>query len=417
MPPSNNFQSISQLDDTQTLDCIIIGGGAAGLMCAAQAAMLGKTVTVLDHSNKVGKKILMSGGGRCNFTNYYVEPNNYLSANAHFCKSALARFSQYDFLDLVHKHQIPYHEKTLGQLFCDNKASDILNLLLNECSYHRVNIHTHCIIHHVAKLAPEPNTHARFTLHTSLGNIHCKSLVVATGGLSIPTMGATGFGYDIAKQFGLKITPRLASLVPFTFKGKTLITAQTLAGVALPVTISCQNQHFKEALLFTHKGISGPAVLQISNYWLPEQTITINFLPELILADQIEQWKKDAQKSALKNLLTQFLPKRFISEWLIAEELVSIGEKTVADLSHNDIAALTAAFNQWSCVPAGTEGYKTAEVTRGGVDTDEVSSKTFEAKKVPGLFFIGEVLDVTGWLGGYNFQWAWASGYCAAQFV
>jgi predicted Rossmann fold flavoprotein len=406
-------------NNEETLDCIVIGGGAAGLMCAAQAAMLGKKVMVLDHSNKVGKKILMSGGGRCNFTNYVVEPKNYLSANSHFCKSALARFSQYDFLDLVHKHNIPYHEKTLGQLFCDNKASDILNLLLDECSQHQVKIHTHCTVTNIAALATNPDQQdfARFALTTSFGNIQCRSLVIATGGLSIPTMGATGFGYDIAKQFGLKVTPRFASLVPFTFKGKALITAQTLAGVALPVSIESQGQHFKEALLFTHKGISGPAVLQISNYWLPDQTITINFLPELILADQIEQWKSDSQKSELKNLLTRLLPKRFVTEWLIAEDLVSIGDKTVADLSHNDINALSAAFNHWRCVPAGTEGYKTAEVTRGGVNTDEISSKTFESKKVPGLFFIGEVLDVTGWLGGYNFQWAWASGYCAAQFV
>ncbi|MDZ7924460.1 MAG: NAD(P)/FAD-dependent oxidoreductase [Marinagarivorans sp.] len=410
---------LTHFNDKETLDCIIIGGGAAGLMCAAQAAMLGKNVTVLDHSNKVGKKILMSGGGRCNFTNYNVEPNNYLGTNIHFCKSALARFNQYDFLDLVHKHQIPYHEKTLGQLFCDNKASDILNLLLHECDNNGVKIYTHCSINRIAALAPEQNTSARFRLTTSLGNIRCKSLVIATGGLSIPTMGATGFGYDIAKQFGLKITPRLASLVPFTFKGKTLATAQALAGVALPVAIysHSQDQIFKEALLFTHKGISGPAVLQISNYWLPDQTVTINFLPELILADQIEQWKNEGQKAEVKNLLTRHLPKRFISEWLLAEELTSIGDKTLADLSRSDIDALTTAFNRWTCVPAGTEGYKTAEVTRGGINTDEVSSKTFEAKKVPGLFFIGEVLDVTGWLGGFNFQWAWASGYCAAQFV
>jgi len=408
----------------ETFDCIVIGGGAAGLMCAAQAAMLGKKVTVLDHSNKVGKKILMSGGGRCNFTNYVVEPKNYLSANPHFCKSALARFSQYDFLDLVHKHNIPYHEKTLGQLFCDNKASDILNLLLDECRQHQVKIHTHCSVMNITALSNQHNStpsnqnnSARFALTTSLGNIQCQSLVIATGGLSIPTMGATGFGYDIAKQFGLKITPRFASLVPFTFKGKALATAQTLAGVALPVRIQCQGQEFKEALLFTHKGISGPAVLQISNYWLPDQSITINFLPESSLVDQIEQWKNESQKSEIKNLLTRLLPKRFVSEWLIAEELVSAGDKTVADLSHNDIDALSAAFNHWTCVPAGTEGYKTAEVTRGGVNTDEISSKTFEAKKVPGLFFIGEVLDVTGWLGGFNFQWAWASGYCAAQFV
>ena len=399
-------------------DCIVIGGGAAGLMCAAQAGLRGLQVAVLDHANKVGKKILMSGGGRCNFTNYYVEPSNYISANPHFCKSALARFTQYDFLDLVHRHGLAYHEKTLGQLFCDNKASDILNILLAECDAAGASIHTHCTINHIQTCPNPQNSQARFTLTTSLGPIECRSLVVATGGLSIPTMGATGYGYDIAKQFGLKITPRYASLVPFTFKGELLTRAQNLAGVALPVHISCQQHSFKESLLFTHKGISGPAVLQISNYWYPDNPLTINFLPGIRLPTAIDEWKNNGEKAELKNLLARLLPKRFVHEWLNTEpSLQGLGEKTAAQLNHANIHTLEQQLQHWPCTPAGTEGNKTAEVTRGGVDTQEVSSKTFEAHKVPGLFFVGEVLDVTGWLGGFNFQWAWASGYCAGQFV
>lgn len=409
-------------------DCVIIGGGAAGLMCAAQAGLLGKSVTILDHANKVGKKILMSGGGRCNFTNYFIEPSNYLSANPHFCKSALSRYTQYDFLELVGRHQLAFHEKTLGQLFCDNKAKDILNILLAECDSAGVRIATGCTVN---SITPSIETHCsadqeqlvRFTLATSQGSIQCRSLVIATGGLSIPTMGATGFGYDIAKQFGLRVTPKHAALVPFTFKNELLALAQSLAGVALPVTIACENttygyQSFKEALLFTHKGISGPAVLQASNYWLPDDALIINFLPNHDLTAQLQQWQQEGQKAELKTLLSRLLPKRFVLAWLAYDsQLAHLAEKTPAQLTPKEINALNQAFHHWQCIPNGTEGYKTAEVTRGGVNTDDVSSKTFEAKKVPGLFFVGEVLDVTGWLGGFNFQWAWASGYCAAQFV
>lgn len=410
-------------------DCVIIGGGAAGLMCAAQAGLLGKSVTVLDHANKVGKKILMSGGGRCNFTNYFVEPSNYLSTNPHFCKSALSRYTQYDFLALVGRHQLAYHEKTLGQLFCDNKAKDILNILLDECDSAGVRIATQCSIHSVKRIEPQAGndhdgaTTPRYELATSQGAVQCHSLVIATGGLSIPTMGATGLGYDLAKQFGLRITPKHAALVPFTFKGPLLALAQSLAGVALPVTIECDNtsygyQSFKEALLFTHKGISGPVVLQISNYWMPDDALSINFLPDHDLAAQLTLWQQEGQKAELKTLLSRLLPKRFVLAWLAYDtQLASLAEKTLVQLEPKDIAALTQALHHWPCVPAGTEGYKTAEVTRGGINTDDVSSKTFEAKAAPGLFFVGEVLDVTGWLGGFNFQWAWASGYCAAQYV
>ena len=424
-----------------SFDCIVIGGGAAGLMCAAQAAQRGKSVAILDHANKVGKKILMSGGGRCNFTNYYVEPSNYLCSNPHFCKSALSRYTQYDFLELVHKHNIPYHEKTLGQLFCDNKAKDILNALLAECDQYGVRVTTHCSITHLEAIAPEgtsssgteadfkrphfehpigpENKHqARYRLQTSLGEYRAHSVVIATGGLSIPTMGATGFGYDIAKQFGLRITPKAASLVPFTFKGALLERCQQLAGLSLNVTLQCHDQAFTEGLLFTHKGLSGPAALQISNYWFPEDPLEINFLPEEEIGVCLEQWQSQGDKSSLKNLLSQHLPKRFVLTWLCQHlAMESMLNKTVFDLSNADKQQLIEAIHHYICIPNGTEGFKTAEVTRGGVNTDDISSKTFEAKQVAGLFFIGEVLDVTGWLGGFNFQWAWASGYCAARYV
>ncbi len=408
---------------TGYFDCIIIGGGAAGLMCAAQTALRGKSVAILDHANKVGKKILMSGGGRCNFTNYYVEPSNYLCSNPHFCKSALSRYTQYDFLELVHKHNIPYHEKTLGQLFCDNKAKDILNALLTECDESGVRVTTHCSINHLEAIEPAPsssssNGQPRYRLQTSLGEFQAHSVVIATGGLSIPTMGATGLGYDIAKQFGLSITPKVASLVPFTFKGTLLERCQQLAGLSLNVTIQCRDQAFTEGLLFTHKGLSGPAALQISNYWHPEDVLKINFLPLEDISLGLEKWRHQNDKSSVKNLLCQHLPKRFVIEWLCQHSAMeTMLNKTVFDLSNSEKQQLAKAIHHYTCTPNGTEGFKTAEVTRGGVNTDDISSKTFEAKKVAGLFFIGEVLDVTGWLGGFNFQWAWASGYCAAQYV
>jgi predicted Rossmann fold flavoprotein len=407
-------------------DCVIIGAGAAGLMCAATAGQRGRRVLLVDHANKVGKKILMSGGGRCNFTNQWVEPANFLSANPHFCISALKRFSQYDFLSLVDKHQLAYHEKTLGQLFCDNRAKDILNILLAECEAGGVTIETRCEVKGISRLAsvdaqadPEATETdmARFELQTALGPVRCQSLVVATGGPSIPTLGASGFGYDLARQFGLRVTDLQASLVPLTLKGEQLTLAQSLAGVALPVRISCNNQTFKEALLFTHKGMSGPAVLQISNYWHPGEAVQINFLPDQDLSAVVREWQQAGEKAELKTLLSRLLPKRFVLAWLAFPELQLLADKPVAQLSHTDIAALVSVFQSWSCVPAGTEGYKTAEVTRGGVCTDQISSKTFETKSVAGLYFVGEVLDVTGWLGGFNFQWAWSSGWCAGQYV
>ncbi len=388
-------------------DSIIIGGGAAGLMCAATAGYRARKVMVLDHANKVGKKILMSGGGRCNFTNFNIAPNNYLSANNHFCKSALSRYTPADFIELVERYGIAYHEKALGQLFCDNKASDILNLLLSECEYAGVTIHTQCEIFVVSKTAQG------FDLQTTLGYFTCESLVVATGGLSIPTLGATGKGYDLAQQFGLKCTAKQASLVPFTITDKWAPVISDLSGLSLEVRVTCNKQQFREPLLFTHRGLSGPAILQISNYWHSGDTIAVDFYPAGNLLELMQQWRAQGNKSELKNLLATVLPKRFAKAWL--EQ--SVGNKPLHQYNDKELTRIVQHFHQWTITPSSTEGYRTAEVTRGGVDTDEVSSKTFEAKKVAGLYFVGEVLDVTGWLGGFNFQWAWASGYCAGQYV
>lgn len=393
-------------------DCVIIGGGAAGLMCAATAGFRGRSVAVLDHANKVGKKILMSGGGRCNFTNYDVSPENFISDNPHFCISALRRYTPYDFLALVQGYDLQYHEKALGQLFCDHKSRDILDILLAECDQAGVSIQTRCTIESIEK------TDSGFTLTTTNGGVQCESLVVATGGLSIPTMGATGFGYQIAKQFGLPVTEREAALVPFTLSGQWLEIARSLSGVSLPVTVECGEQRFAEALLFTHRGLSGPAILQISNYWHRQEAITIDCLPGESLAELLNQWRSDGQKTTLKNRLSRHLPKRFVETWLELPIFPSgLQDKPLAEWSRADMEALCEGFHRWQIVPPGTEGYRTAEVTRGGVDTQAVSSKTFETRAVPGLYFIGEVLDVTGWLGGYNFQWAWASGHCAGQVI
>ncbi|WP_027328929.1 NAD(P)/FAD-dependent oxidoreductase [Marinimicrobium agarilyticum] len=393
-------------------DVIVIGGGAAGLMCAATAGQRGRRVAVLDHANKVGKKILMSGGGRCNFTNVNVTPEQFISRNPHFCISALRRYTPYDFLDLVHGYDLAYHEKTLGQLFCDHKSRDILDILLAECDKGGVEVRTRCAVETIEQ------RESGFTLTTTLGGIQCESLVIATGGLSIPTMGATGYGYRVAQQFGLPVTEREAALVPFTLSGHWLEIAQSLSGVSLPVTAECGDQRFAEALLFTHRGLSGPAVLQISNYWHTGEAVTIDLLPTESLEELLEQWRADGQKTTLKNRLSRYLPRRFVETWLELPLFPkAVREKPLAELSRKEMAALCDGFHRWQIVPPGTEGYRTAEVTRGGVDTDAVSSKTFEAKNVSGLYFVGEVLDVTGWLGGYNFQWAWASGYCAGQYV
>jgi len=403
----------------QHTDVLIIGAGAAGLMCAAAAAARGRKVVVVDHANKVGKKILMSGGGRCNFTNMEVLPKHYLSANEHFCKSALARYTQWDFIGLVLKHGVAYHEKKLGQLFCDNKAQDILDLLLDECAQAGASIVTHCEIHTITALNYE-KLPARYHLVTSLGEIVCESLVIATGGLSIPTMGATGFGYQVAEQFGLALKPRSAGLVPFTLSPAQLEQFKDCVGNAAEVRVTCGEQSFTENILFTHRGLSGPAILQISSYWQPGQTVTVNLLPHMDLVAYLTQQQQARPKVLLTTLMSELLTKSIAQ--CFCDSLASTSQ-TLADIrpinqyTPKELQAIADVFQQWEFMPAGTEGYRTAEVTLGGVDVDCLSSKTMEAKNQPGLFFIGEVVDVTGHLGGFNFQWAWASGFAAAQFV
>lgn len=411
--------------DDNHFDCIVIGAGAAGLMCAAVAAARGRNVLVLERAKQPGRKILMSGGGRCNFTNTTVEPEQFVSENPHFAISALHRYQPTDFLELVAGYDLAYHEKKLGQLFCDNKSRDILNILLAECDRTGVMMQLNCAVSSVSRLSVELDEAsapggeiARFELQTDRGRLSTSSLVVATGGLSIPSMGATDFGYALAQQFGLRVIACQPSLVPLSLAKKWQVLSENLSGVSLPVTVGCGKQEFTEQLLFTHTGLSGPAILQISNYWDYGQSITINFLPEHDLETLLQQWREAGEKSTLKNLLGRVLPKRFITEWLMQlPGLAALAHCTLHEFSASQRRRLVEALSVWSFVPAGTAGYQVAEVTRGGVDTAVLSSKTFEVKTVPGLYFIGEVLDVTGWLGGYNFQWAWASGYCAGKAV
>lgn len=393
-----------------TSQVIIIGAGAAGLMCAMSAAARGRQVLLIDHANKAGKKILMSGGGRCNFTNMYCEPVNFLSHNPHFCKSALARFTQWDFIALVAKHGVPYHEKKLGQLFCDNKSSDILGLLLDECEQAGVDLRLDTSVSEIARL-----DEGGYQLQTSLGPARCESLVIATGGLSIPTLGATGFGYQIARQFGHSVLPTRAGLVPFTITDPQLKALCTeLSGTSVEdCRVSCNGQSFVENILFTHRGLSGPAILQISSYWQPGDTISIDLLPRVDLPVWLVEQQRERPNSELKTLLGELFTKKMAG--LLAEQwFVS---KPMKQYTPGELKTIAERLGDWQLVPAGTEGYRTAEVTLGGVDTREVSSKTLESLKSPGLYFVGEVLDVTGHLGGFNFQWAWASGYAAAQFV
>lgn len=393
-----------------TSQVIIIGAGAAGLMCAMSAAARGRQVLLIDHANKAGKKILMSGGGRCNFTNMYCEPANFLSHNPHFCKSALARFTQWDFIALVAKHGVPYHEKKLGQLFCDNKSSDILGLLLDECEQAGVDLRLDTSVTEIARL-----DEGGYQLQTSLGPARCESLVIATGGLSIPTLGATGFGYQIARQFGHSVLPTRAGLVPFTITDPQLKALCTeLSGTSVEdCRVSCNGQSFVENILFTHRGLSGPAILQISSYWQPGDSISIDLLPRVDLPVWLVEQQRERPNSELKTLLGELFTKKMAG--LLAEQwFVS---KPMKQYTPGELKAIAERMGDWQLVPAGTEGYRTAEVTLGGVDTREVSSKTLESLKSPGLYFVGEVLDVTGHLGGFNFQWAWASGYAAAQFV
>ena len=391
------------------MDVVIIGAGAAGLMCAFTAAARGRQVLLIDHANKAGKKILMSGGGRCNFTNLYTEPANFLSGNPHFCKSALARYTQWDFIEMVSRHGVPYHEKKLGQLFCDNKASDILAMLLDECEKAGVDLRMDTSVQTIEKIE------SGYALKSSAGDFLCQSLVVATGGLSIPTLGASGFGYQIARQFGHTLLPTRAGLVPFTITEPVLKSmCEALSGTSVEdCLVSCNGQSFRENILFTHRGLSGPAVLQVSSYWQPGDAIEINLLPHLDLKVWLDEQRSERPNTELKTLLGEVFTRKMAS--LLAEHwFVS---KPLKQYSASELENVAEKLGNWRLVPAGTEGYRTAEVTLGGVDTREVSSKTMESLKSPGLYFVGEVLDVTGHLGGFNFQWAWASGYAAAQYV
>lgn len=391
-------------------DVIVVGGGAAGLFCAFTAGQRGRSVLVLDSSNKVGKKILMSGGGRCNFTNLDIQPENYLSANPHFCKSALNGYNQWQFIDMVERHQIPYHERKHGELFCDESAKDILAMLLDECEKAGVSIKTQCDIKVIT------SQKSGYSLQTSQGSYRCQSLVIATGGLSIPTMGATGFGYEIAEQFGLHLLPRTAGLVPFTFTDWVKDISERLSGLAVDVEMSVDGTIFRENLLFTHRGISGPAALQLSSYWRPGQKISINLLPDLQASALLLDYKKSSAKSLLRNLLSQHLSKGLVLE-LQNLYWPNHADKPMAEMPDSVLMEVAVQLQDWQLKPSGTEGYRTAEVTLCGVDTDHLSSKTMECKTQPGLYFIGEVMDVTGHLGGYNFQWAWASGYAAGQYI
>jgi len=400
-------------------DVIVIGAGASGLMCASHAGQRGRRVLVLDSSNKVGKKILMSGGGRCNFTNLFVEPENFISHNPHFCISALNRYTQWDFIALVEKYKIPYHERKHGQLFCDDSAKDILNMLLKECDKGHVQTKTHCEISQIEAITgTKDHPKARFKLSSNQGSYLAESLVVASGGLSIPTLGSSGFGYDIARQFGHTVLATRAGLVPFTFSDGFKAVSERLSGLAVDGVMSTEEAAFSEAILFTHRGISGPAALQLSNYWQVGEPVVIDIFSE----DEAElaAWLKQLKHEHPKSLLRTHLYERFAKSLVL--ELQGLlwpthAETALGQLPDSALDEIAHRLKHWSQKPSGTEGYRTAEVTLGGVDTTELSSKTMESKKQAGLYFIGEVVDVSGHLGGFNFQWAWASGAAAGQFV
>jgi predicted Rossmann fold flavoprotein len=385
-------------------DVIVIGAGAAGLMCAAEAGKRSRSVLVIEHSEKAGKKILISGGGRCNFTNRNVSSENFISGNPHFCKSALAGYTPDDFITMVEKYKIPYHEKKLGQLFCNTSSREILSFLKSECSKSNADILTECFVNNISGTGP-------FKIDTSSGLFKAESVVIATGGISIPQMGATDLGYRIAKQYGLKLTDIKPALVPLTMNKDDCRTFDALSGISVDALVSCNGMSFRENILFTHKGLSGPAILQISSYWNNGEFININLLPEKNLPELLLENSKS--RIELINFMSYFFPKRF-SEVFCGKYFVS---KPLNQYSKKDLGNIAEKFHNWNVLPSGTEGFDKAEVTLGGIDTNELSSKTLESKRVKGLFFIGEVVDVTGWLGGYNFQWAWSSGFAAGQFV
>jgi predicted Rossmann fold flavoprotein len=397
-------------------DVAVIGAGAAGMMCAAVAAQRGKRVVLIDHAEKLAEKIRISGGGRCNFTNINAGPANFLSENPHFCKSALSRYTPHDFITLVKKHRIAYHEKHRGQLFCNDSAEQIIQMLKAECAAGDVTWRMPCKVESLEKLDDA------FFISTDSGDIECDSVVIATGGLSIPKIGATDFGYNIATEFGLKLVETRPGLVPLTFDGPSWEAFAPLAGIALEVEVETgtnkgkgnKRGHFREDLLFTHRGLSGPAILQISSYWQPGTPIIINLLPEMDVAEALIEGKATMKKQ-LGNVLSQWLPARLAECLLAANGLAP--DARLADMQDAKLRKLGDAVNRWAIVPTGSEGYRKAEVTMGGIDTRELSQQTMMANKVPGLYFIGEAVDVTGWLGGYNFQWAWASGVACGQSV
>lgn len=388
-------------------DVVVIGAGAAGMFCAAQAGQGGCKVLLLDNGKKLGRKILMSGGGRCNFTNLYTEPAAYLSENPHFCKSALARYTQWDFIDLVTRYGIAWHEKTLGQLFCDDSAQQIVAMLEQECQKGQVVFRLRSEITEVEK------RESGYILRLNGQEVSTRSLVVASGGLSMPGLGASPFGYRLAEQFGLKVLPTRAGLVPFTLHKPLLEHLQTLSGVSVPAVLTAQDGTvFRENILFTHRGLSGPAVLQLSSYWQPGEFVSVDLLPGVDLAAFLNQQRQDHPNQSLKNTLSLQLPKRLVE---CLQTLGQIPDVTLKQLNAPQQTALVEQLQNWQVQPNGTEGYRTAEVTLGGVDTRALSSKTMAANGIAGLYFIGEVVDVTGWLGGYNFQWAWSSGWACAQ--
>ncbi|OBT10178.1 hypothetical protein A9264_04250 [Vibrio sp. UCD-FRSSP16_10] len=394
---------------SEHFDVVIIGAGAAGLMCAAQAGERHKRVLVVDHAKKPGRKILISGGGRCNFSNYDVSPANFICNNPHFVKSALSQYTNWDFISLVSKHGIEFEERDHGQLFCQDSAKQIVKMLIDECNPDWVQFQYQVAVSNIEK------TDSGFTLLANGKAISCDSLVVATGGLSMPKLGATPFGYQIAEQFGLDVVPTTAGLVPFTLHKQDKIDFSELSGIAVPAELTAEDGTvFKEALLFTHRGLSGPAVLQISSYWQAGQKVTVNLVPEADVSELLVQNRENHPNQSLKNTLSKVLPKRLIEVMIERKLLV---DKPLKQLDHKEYDHIVATLEGWQIVPNGTEGYRTAEVTLGGVNTDHLSSKTMECKTIPGLYFIGEVMDVTGWLGGFNFCWCWSSGYVAGQSV
>lgn len=392
---------------TGSFDVVVIGAGAAGLMCAAEAGRRGRHVCLLDHSHKLAEKIRISGGGRCNFTNLFADPSSFLSENEHFCKSALSRYTQYDFIDMVERAGIAFHEKKLGQLFCDDTAQQIIDVLKQNVLEAGVHLHQGIKVSAVTK------DQDKFVIETDKMRIQADSLVVATGGLSIPKIGATDFGYQLARQFDLPVTDVRAGLVPLTFTDNLLRFCKSLSGLSADAVVRCGQTSFREGLLFTHRGLSGPSVLQISSYWQDGQALLINLAPEINLTEDIAAAKQQQGRADILTLLSRHLPRRLAAAILDREGITG----RIADLSSADIGRLHDAVHNWQVVPSGTEGYRTAEVTLGGVHTAALSSKTMEANSCPGLYFIGEVIDVTGHLGGYNFQWAWSSGWVAGQYA